>query len=206
VSLYNETDARGIKPTPTVGMVGLVPNVADAVGAGFAAGRAIALLGVNTDEIGGSEYLDVVHGKQAGVPPRLDLAREAAVGGACRELVRSKLVASAHDCSEGGLAVTLAECCVQSPSLLGATVKLDDALRPDLLLFGEAPSRIVVSFDPEREAEVRAVAARHGAPFAVIGATGGRRLQIFAGSARLVDLAVDELSSAWRGGFARLLA
>jgi phosphoribosylformylglycinamidine synthase len=187
-------------------MVGLMPNAADAVGSSFDEGCAIALLGVNTDEIGGSEYLDVIHGKQAGAPPKLDVARELAVAGACRELVRARLVRSAHDCAEGGLAVALAECCVQGQRPVGATVKLDDTLRADLLLFGEAPSRIVISFAAEREAEVRAIAARHQAPIAVIGATGGRRLQIFQGAARLIDLGVEELTGAWRGGFRAVLA
>ena len=205
VSLYNETEGRAVKPTPTIGMVGLIPVAADAVGVGFEEGSAVALLGVNSDEVGGSEYLDRVHGKQAGVPPRLDTAREIAVGKACRAMVQGKLLRSAHDCSEGGLAVTLAESAIQparaGAASVGATIKLDDALRPDLLLFGEAPSRIVVSFAPEREAEVRAIAAREGAPFAVIGATGGRRLQIYQQSTHLLDVGVEELTAAWRGGF-----
>jgi len=85
-------------------------------------------------------------------------------------------------------------------------VKLDDALRPDMLLFGEAPSRIVVSFRPEREAEVKALAAKHGAPIAVIGATGGRQLQVFQQSARLVDAPVEELTAAWRNGFRTIVS
>ncbi|MDB4968434.1 MAG: Phosphoribosylformylglycinamidine synthase, synthetase subunit [Myxococcales bacterium] len=205
VSLYNETEGRAIKPTPTIGTVGLMPIAADAVGVGFEEGCTVALLGVNTDEIGGSEYLDRVHGKQAGVPPRLDTTREVAVGTACRNLVQAKLVRSAHDCSEGGLAVTLAESCIQparaGAASVGVTIKLDEPLRADLLLFGEAPSRIVISFPPEREAEVRAMAVRYGAPFEVIGATGGRRLQIYQQSTRVVDVPVDELTRAWQGGF-----
>jgi phosphoribosylformylglycinamidine synthase II len=206
VSLYNETDGKGIKPTPTVGMVGLLPVAADAVGAAFDDGCTIALLGVNTDEIGGSEYLEVVHKKQAGVPPRLDATRELAVGAAARALVRGKLVVSAHDCSEGGLAVAVAESCLLAGRPVGATLKLDDALRADLLLFGEAPSRIVVSFKPEREAEVRAVAAKEGVPLAVIGATGGHKLQIFQGPTKLVDVGWEDLSRAWRGGFRSLVS
>ena len=205
VSLYNETEGRAIKPTPTIGMVGLIANAADAVGPAFQPECAIALLGVNSDEIGGSEYLDAIHGKQAGTPPRLDLGRELAVGRACRALVAARLVTSAHDCSEGGLAVALAESCIQparpGAPLVGATVKLAESFRADLLLFGEAPSRIVVSYASEREAEVRAIAEREGAPMTVIGATGGRRLTIHQQSARVLDVAIDELATAWRGGF-----
>src|SRR6202012_751534 len=104
------------------------------------------------------------------------------------------LVVSAHDCAEGGLAVALAESCIAGN--LGATLKLDDVLRPDALLFGEAPSRIVVSFRPEREAEVRALAERCGAPMTLIGATGGRRLHIYQGAKQLIDAGVDELGGA----------
>jgi phosphoribosylformylglycinamidine synthase subunit PurL len=205
VSLYNETEGRAVKPTPTIGMVGLIDNAANAVGPAFQPDCSIALLGVNTDEIGGSEYLDVIHKKQAGAPPKLDTAREIAVGKTCRALVAARLIASAHDCSEGGLAVALAESCIvparPGAPLVGATVKLDETMRADLLVFGEAPSRIVVSFKPEREAEVRAIAAEHGAPMTVIGATGGKRLTIYQSSARVVDVALDELAGAWRGGF-----
>jgi phosphoribosylformylglycinamidine synthase II len=206
VSLYNETDGKGVKPTPTIGMVGLLPVAGDAVGSGFEDGCTIALLGLNTDEIGGSEYLDVVHKQQAGKPPALDVERELAVGRTCRTLVRDKLILSAHDCSEGGLAVTVAESCIGAAHPLGATLQLDDALRSDLLLFGEAASRIVVSFRPEREAEVRAVATRLGAPIAVIGATGGRRLQIYQRSTKIVDASVEELATAWRGGFRAIVS
>ncbi len=206
VSLYNETDGKGVKPTPTIGMVGLLPVAGDAVGAAFEDGCTIALLGLNSDEIGGSEYLDVVHKQQAGKPPALDVERELAVGQTCQALVRGKLIVSAHDCSEGGLAVTVAESCLGAAHSLGATIKLDDALRPDLLLFGEAASRIVISFRPEREAEVRAVATRHKAPLAIIGATGGRRLQIYQGSTRLVDAPVEELATAFSGGFRAIVS
>jgi phosphoribosylformylglycinamidine synthase len=108
VSLYNDTDGKSIKPTPTVGMVGLLGRARDSVGQAFGDGQAVALLGVNTGELGGSEYLKVVHGRVAGAPPRLEVAREAAVGRACRALVGAGLLAAAHDCSDGGLAVALA--------------------------------------------------------------------------------------------------
>jgi phosphoribosylformylglycinamidine synthase len=208
VSLYNETDGRGIKPTPTIGMVGLLPVAAKAVESAFVehgSTHAIALLGVNTDEIGGSEYLKVIHGQIAGVPPKLDVARERAVGAACIALGRAGLLASAHDCSEGGLAVALAESCVSGSRPIGATVKLSESLRPDLLLFGEAPSRIVISFDPAKEAEVRAIVAQHGAPFAILGATGGRNLSIYGPKGQLLEVPVADLSAAWRGGFRSLV-
>jgi phosphoribosylformylglycinamidine synthase len=208
VSLYNDTEGKSVKPTPTVGMVGLMPDASQAVGAHLPdddRALALALLGVNTDEIGGSEYLKVIHGRCAGAPPKLDLTGERAVGRACVALVRAGLLRAGHDCSEGGLAVALAEMCVSSGRPVGATVKLDGAMRADLLLFGEAPSRIVIAYDPARETEVRKLSADHGAPFAVLGAAGGRNLTIFSGNSRIVDVSVADLSQAWRGGFRSLV-
>ncbi len=199
VSLYNETDGRAIFPSPSVGMVGLLPRAAAAVGARWAGGAKIALLGVNTDEIGGSEYLATIHGLTAGAPPRLDLEREAAVGRACRALVGAGLLAAAHDCSEGGLAVALAECCFGDP-IVGAEVALPAGIRADLLLFGEAPSRIVIAYAPEQEAEVKQIALAHGAPFSSIGKTGGDVLSIRLGDDVAIARKVRELRDAYRGG------
>jgi phosphoribosylformylglycinamidine synthase len=199
VSLYNDTEGKSVKPTPTVGMVGLIANAAHAVGAAFEDGAAIALLGVNTDELGASEYL-AQKGIVAGKPPRLDVAREAAVGKACRALVAAQLLRSAHDCAEGGLAVALAEGCVLGRPV-GATLKLDDKIRPDALLFGEAPSRIIISFDSDKTDQVRALAEKHGAPFTVLGTTGGKSLVIEG----LVNLPVDALAEAYRAGFRKVV-
>ncbi len=204
VSLYNETEGRAINPTPTIGMVGLMPVARDAVGPAPADGNCIALLGANSDEIGGSEYLAQIHGRSAGVPPALDLAREAAVGKTCAQLVRAHLITGAHDCSEGGLAVALAECCIAGD--VGAAVTLKEPIRPDLLLFGEAPSRILIAFAPEREAEVRAIAQAQGAPLQIIGRAQGRSLAISSESTRLLDVPLPELSAAWRGGFAKVVS
>jgi phosphoribosylformylglycinamidine synthase len=206
VSLYNETEGRAIRPTPTIGMVGLIAVAADAVGPAWSEGDAIALLGTNTDEIGGSEYVATVHGRIAGRPPRLDAEREAAVGRACRTLGARRLLSAAHDCSEGGLAVALAESCIAGARPVGATLKLDDPLRPDLLLFGEAPSRIVIAFAPGRQAEVRAVAAAAGAPLTLLGTAGGASLRIDGAAGRLVDVTVATLQTAWRTGFLAIVS
>jgi phosphoribosylformylglycinamidine synthase len=207
VSLYNDTDGKSVKPTPSVGMVGLLDDAAKSVAAGLPrAGLEIALLGTNTDEIGGSEYLATVHGKVAGHPPKLDLARERAVGTACREMARASLLAAAHDCAEGGLAVTLAESCVIGAGVgasVGATITLTSDVRADLLLFGEAPSRIVIAYEPARSDEVAAIAKKHGAPLTVLGTSGGRSLTIKLGAKTAVDATVDSLATAYRTGFER---
>jgi phosphoribosylformylglycinamidine synthase len=212
VSLYNETEGRAILPTPTVGMVGLLEDVTVALGAGFpSAGLVVALLGVNTEELGGSQYLATVHGRIAGLPPRLDVERERAVGQACMALVRARLIRSAHDCSEGGLAVALAEACLVGPGPVGVSAELagaagaDGALRPDALLFGEAPSRIVISFAPEDTARVEAVVAEYKAPFSRLGTTGGQRIRFTSGGRALVDVALAEAARAYREGFRRIV-
>jgi phosphoribosylformylglycinamidine synthase len=205
VSLYTETDGRAINPTPTVGMVGLMRSVRDAVPTGFSDGHLIALVGVNSDEIGGSEYLALLHGCIAGPPPALDLGRERAVGRAAVALARARLVHSAHDCAEGGLAVALAECCLHPTTPVGATVRLTDPFRADLLLFGEAPSRIVLSFAEERRSQVEQICASEGAPFAVIGATGGRALTVDGPAGRLLSVPIEQLKGAYSQGFRRLM-
>jgi phosphoribosylformylglycinamidine synthase len=201
VSFYNETEGRAIHPTPTLAMVGLIEDVERAVTAHFKdPGDVVALLGRNTGEIGGSEYLKVCHGRVAGAVPRLDMDREKAVQRACLNMAREGLLRSAHDCSEGGLGVALAECCLFAR--VGATLTLSDDLRPDLLLFGEAPSRIVVSFSPANRAAVEALARECGAPLTILGETGGDRLTV----AHLVDLPLATLADAWETALARIVS
>src|SRR5690606_3540262 len=163
-----------IYPTPTIGMVGVLEDVTKHVTAGFSEpGDAIVLLGRNTDELGGSEYLKVIHGKVAGDAPAVDLDAEKALQEAMLELADGRLVRSAHDCAEGGLAVCLAESAIRDAERpLGVDVALDDDLAWTPLLFGEAQGRIVVSCAPERVEEVLAVARRHGVPAKRIGTVG----------------------------------
>ena len=152
VSLYNETvDSAGlpqaIYPTPVIGMVGLVEDVRKVCPTGWQKpGDIIYLLGSNSLTLGGSEYLATIHGLVAGKPPCVDFDLERAVQKACREGIKRGWINSAHDCSEGGITVALAECCL--PNHLGAQIHLNQAQtqqRLDELLFGEAASRILVS-------------------------------------------------------------
>ena len=204
VSLYNETDGVGIFPTPTCAVVGLVPDVRHTSTTWWKeAGHEIALLGTCTGEAGGSEYLAAIFGKTEGLPPRLDLAKEKAVQAAVRELVRAGLVASAHDCAEGGIAVALAESCVMGAPEggLGAKVKIPGGARADLLLFAEDPSRVVISYDPAKRGEVEAIAKKAGAPFAVLGSVGGDALEI----EDALRVPVRELARTWRTGLTKVL-
>jgi phosphoribosylformylglycinamidine synthase II len=143
VSLYNESPAGAVDPTPTVAMVGLIDDEAHITTQFFkAAGDVIILVGEIGDEMGGSHFLKVCHGRKEGLPPRLNVARELAVQKTVRELIRAGLLRSAHDCSEGGLAVALAESCFNPAGLLGAEIDLPPSIKN---LFNESQSRIVIS-------------------------------------------------------------
>src|SRR5690606_25098291 len=143
VSLYNENPRGAIYPTPTIGMVGLVEDLAHVTRSAFqGTGDAIVQLGRNTDEIGGSEYLRTIHGLVAGDAPALDLETERSLQQALLEAIRSGLVRSAHDCSDGGLAVALVEGAIGGDSLFGIDVELADELPEAALLFGETQSRV----------------------------------------------------------------
>ncbi|MFL5580511.1 MAG: phosphoribosylformylglycinamidine synthase subunit PurL, partial [Gemmatimonadaceae bacterium] len=171
VSLYNESPTGAVYPTPVVGMVGLVESLEHVTrSAWHSDGDAVVLLGDCTGELGGSEYLHRVHGVVAGAPPRCDLAAERAVIDAVLEAIGAGLVSSAHDCSDGGLAVALAECAVmERDRTVGADIDLSafDALPERAVLFGEAQARVVLS-TASADALI-AVARRHGVPARRIG-------------------------------------
>jgi phosphoribosylformylglycinamidine synthase subunit PurL len=201
VSLYNETDGQAILPTPMIGMVGLMDDCALNAGCSFlGAGDRVAVIGgLGNGHLGGSEYLFVVHGHSKGLPPPLDFARERAAQKAVRRCVREGLLRAAHDCSDGGLAVALAEMCFGKD--LGCRVALRSTLRPDALLFGEDASRIVISYAPSRRAEVEAVCRAEGAPLEEIGEVGGPVLRIDG----VLEAKVGELKEAWSGAIPALV-
>jgi phosphoribosylformylglycinamidine synthase len=189
VSFYNETAGEGaIPPTPTIGMLGLLEDVRRAVRIAFRAeGDAIFLLGDAPGELGASEYLAVCFGLERGSPPALDLSRERALCGLLVEAAELGLLCSAHDVSEGGLAVALAECSIASG--LGLEARLPGTLRADLRLFGETAGRAVVTLAPGREGELAALAERAGIPIFPIGRVGGARIRIEPGLDLELELA-----------------
>jgi phosphoribosylformylglycinamidine synthase len=210
VSLYNETEGQAILPTPTVAMLGLVEPLERTCRSAFRqVGDVIAVVGSLRGEVGGSEYLAAVHGKEAGRPPSLDLTAEMAVQATVRQAVREGLLSSAHDCSDGGLAVALAECCMMSepppgggaPAWFGAAVRVPFPRRKDFVLFGEDASRIVISLPHGSYARLEEIARGAGAPLVKLGAVGGDRLEIQGA----MSVAVAELATAWRDGIPRVL-
>ncbi|MEK8204640.1 phosphoribosylformylglycinamidine synthase subunit PurL [Paenibacillus sp. FSL L8-0696] len=197
VSLYNENTTGSIYPTPVVGMVGLVADTDHITTQGFKQeGDSILLLGVTKAELGGSEFQYAVHGVTEGRPPALDLATEKKLLNAVLTSIRGGLVRSAHDLSEGGLAVALAESCISGG--IGANVELSaNGLRSDVVLFSESQSRIVLTAAPERAEELKAAIAASGVPVEIIGTVGGDRLRVNLDGVSALDEAVAELKFVW---------
>jgi len=196
VSFYNETQGEGIYPTPTVAMVGIIPDINLHQTQWFKDdGDVIVMLGKIYEELGGSEYLAVVHGIEEGMPPGIELDLEIAVQNTCLEVIQKGIIKSAHDCSEGGIAVALAECCFSGPKFnRGATVNISKNMRGDCLLFGESQSRIIVSLDKGNLDHFKEIAGKNKAPFNIIGRVGGDRLVIN----ELIDCPVEVLKQRWK--------
>ncbi|HEX2271122.1 MAG TPA: phosphoribosylformylglycinamidine synthase subunit PurL, partial [Pyrinomonadaceae bacterium] len=214
VSFYNETEGRGILPTPVIGMVGLIEDVRRMIQPGFKKhGDVIALLGTTQDDLSTSEYAVSVAGsttaeiEASGRVPELDLEREQAIQNACLEAAEAGLLLSAHDCADGGLAVALAESCFSSlgREAIGARVDLEGTLSPTSLLFSESPSRIVVSFDQAVVDQIREIAERQNAPFTILGHVGGNSLRVVVDEQEVLNADIAELESAWRNGLSRKL-
>ncbi|AZS13760.1 phosphoribosylformylglycinamidine synthase subunit PurL [Paenibacillus lutimineralis] len=197
VSLYNENSKGAIYPTPVVGMVGLVHDTDHITTQGFKnEGDAILLLGDTYGELGGSEFQAVVHGVTEGRPPQLDLNKEKSLLNAVLKAIQSGLVQSAHDLSEGGLAVALAESCISGG--LGAHVELPTSdLRADIALFSESQSRILLSASPNHADELVQLIAQHGVPVRVIGRVEGGDLVVHANGAAVVNRPVQTLKQVW---------
>jgi phosphoribosylformylglycinamidine synthase len=215
VSFYNETEGRGILPTPVIGMVGLIEDVRRTIQHGFKThGDFIALLGVTNDDLSISEYAATIEGHTTvemirdGRVPVIDLERERSVQEACLRAAEAGLLRSAHDCSDGGLAVALAECCFSSLNreAIGADVELTGTLPTPTRLFSESPSRIIISFDEGALGELEEITARASCQFTLLGRTGGNGLNIKADGEEVVNLPVSELEAAWRTSLATKLS
>ncbi len=195
VSLYNETSGEGsIPPTPTIGMLGRLENVAMRVPTGFTAeGDAVLLVGETLDELGGSEYLAVRHGIERGAPPRLDLLAEKRLHAFLVAAASQSLLHSAHDTADGGLAIAIAESAIFSG--IGVDVELPaGGLSTESLLFSETASRAILSTSVTQVDELVGLATTHAVPITVVGKTGGDRIRLSPG----VDVALAEAQDVWR--------
>ena len=208
VSFYNETNGLSIYPTPMLGMVGLIEQADQAMTQWFKQdGDDIILLGSTREDLGGSEYLKIIHAREQGSPPLLNLDEEKALHECVLALVRGGLVQSAHDCSDGGLAVALTESCISGPDRkLGAVVRLAPGrIRKDAVLFGESQSRVVLSAKPAHRSAILDQAKRLGVPADVIGSVTGAQLTISLGDATMVDASVSTLHDRWALSIERTL-
>jgi phosphoribosylformylglycinamidine synthase subunit PurL len=204
VSLYNETDGRAIYPTPVIGVVGVLEHADRVLARRFRGpGDAIVLFGTGRGELGGSEYLKVCYDRVCGLPPALDLAAERALQVLLVSLAGDRLLRSANDCSDGGIAAAIAESCFDTNGM-GAEASIDavavaqaTGLNEAAALFGESATRVVASVTPDDVATVLERAAGAGVPARVIGQTGGNLLRLVVGGRTAIDLSVDEAERIW---------
>jgi phosphoribosylformylglycinamidine synthase len=205
VSLYNETHGTPIHPTPTIAMVGLLELWENHAVSHFTdAGYAVVLLGESREELGGSAWLALRRGLEAGLPPRVDLEHERRLHRLLARAVAERLLVSAHDVSAGGLALALAECCFTGERDVGVEIELADRIRPDALLFGESAGRVIVAA-PDA-GPLLAAAREEGVPARVVGRTGGTRLRIAgAGGAAWIDEPVAALRAIFERAIPRRL-
>jgi len=192
VSFYNESPEGAVYPTPIVGMVGLLDKLEYATDQFFKdEGDLIILLGKTEAELGGSQYLESIQGLVKGEIPELDLEKEKKIQETCLELIKAGLVKSAHDCSDGGLAVTLFESSIGN--LKGAEIKIETDLRAEELLFSETQSRIVISLAREDQGQVEKIIGE-SVEFQMIGEVKAGNLKIN----NLIDINIEEMKSKWK--------
>ncbi len=211
VSFYNETEGRGVLPTPVIGMVGLIEDVRRIVQPGFKnSGDIIALLGTTNNDLTVSQYAAVIEGRttdemiDGGSIAKINLETELAVQDACLRAAEEGLLMSAHDCADGGLAVAVAESCFSSinRAAIGAELDLIDSLPINARLYSETPSRIIVSFKEDTLGQMQEIAAQAGCALTLLGRTGGPDLIIKADGAEVINLNLKELETAWRTSLA----
>ena len=200
VSLYNETKGEAIYPTPTIAVVGLIEDQNRIMTQGFKkSGDQIALIGFTMEEMGGTEYLKIMFDRSEGKPPVLDRKHEKQVQDFCWELIQKGFISSAHDCSEGGLAIAVAESCFSyGGQTLGATLTLESTLRNDTLLFGETQSRIIISFPEERINEIEDLAMTFPVDFSLIGKVGGSHFTVTVNEEEVIKQEINILKEIWK--------
>ncbi|MCZ6684718.1 MAG: phosphoribosylformylglycinamidine synthase subunit PurL [Candidatus Dadabacteria bacterium] len=202
VSFYNETEGTAIYPTPTVGMVGLIEDMDKHMTQWFKdEDDIIVLLGETKEEFGGSEYLKQIHGRVCGIPPSLDLDKELKLIRTLLQGSQEGIIKSAHDISEGGLALAISESCFTPSGLKGVEIKIPQSIRDDALLFSESQARAIISLDEQNIAKIKELTKRCGVPMKIIGSVNGTRLFI----EDLIDIPISKAYSKWALGFENIL-
>ncbi len=197
VSLYNQTGSEAILPTPTIGAVGVLDDVNLHTGSAFGKSGTVYLIGAATASLGGSEYLSNLHGMMAGAPPAVEIDLELSVQEATRQAIRRRLILAAHDCSEGGLAVAIAESCIGGGiggKFNFGQIALENNNRIDQNLFGEAASRVILQAKPGMEADLEALLSEHQVPFFELGTVDGTTIIIDG----ICEVPLSSAETAWR--------
>jgi phosphoribosylformylglycinamidine synthase II len=198
VSFYNQTGDTAVYPTPTIGMVGLIDEIEKHITQWFKDdGDVIILLGETKEEFGGSEYMKQIHGLVSGPPPKLELDAESGLIKTLLEASDRGIIKSAHDLSEGGAALSIAESCFTPEGPVGATIELSRAVRDDALLFSESQARAIISLDNKNTGILKKITESNNVPMIIIGRVGGTRLII----KDLIDIPITEAWRAWASGF-----
>ncbi|MBK7994881.1 MAG: phosphoribosylformylglycinamidine synthase subunit PurL [Blastocatellia bacterium] len=214
VSFYNETEGQGIYPTPVLGMVGLIDDLKNLITSNFkATDEIILLLGETKEDLGASEYLSTIYGQIIGQVPKLDLSYEQQVQKLCLQAINRGLVSSAHDVSDGGLLVALAECCLMTQGnspIIGASIDLDLTAFQDIslaaTLFGESPSRIIVSVKFDNLLAIEELAKEYGILLTPLGRTCKDSFTVRIEQKEILNLQVDKLQLDWQESLGKLLA
>jgi phosphoribosylformylglycinamidine synthase len=202
VSFYNETEGTAIYPTPTIGMVGLIEDMHKHMTQWFKdEGDIIVLLGETKEEFGGSEYLKQIHGRVCGTPPSLDLDKELKLITALLKASEEGIIKSAHDISEGGLALAISECCFTPSGLKGVEIKIPRLIRDDALLFSESQARAIISLDEHNITKIKNLTETYDVPMEIIGRVSGARLFIEG----LINIPISKAYSKWALGFENIL-
>ncbi len=206
VSFYNESPTASVFPTPVIGMLGVIDDLKHITTAPFKSpGDLVFLIGQTIGDIGGSEFLALLHNMTAGDAPQLDLGFERAVQKTVLEAIQDGIIRSAHDCSEGGIAIALAECCFLAPSgYLGATIRTDPGTRrKDFAYFAEDQSRIIVTVEPAHADRLQDIAAALGVPATHIGEVTAEAILRIDGE---IEVGVEELADLYYGCIGRLVS
>lgn len=202
VSFYNESEGVAIYPTPVVGMLGLIDDVSKTCSSNFKDDNDLILIaGDTTNEIGGSEYLKVIHNIVAGPPPVLNLKKEKALQDFLLDAIKNGLLKSCHDCSDGGLAVCIAESCILGNIGADVDLNINPILQPSVSLFSETQSRAVMSIDEKNVAAFNSLAEQYGVPVYMLGRVGGSNLKID----DIINIKVETINVAWRNSIEKKL-
>ncbi|MEE9258574.1 MAG: phosphoribosylformylglycinamidine synthase subunit PurL [Nitrospinaceae bacterium] len=211
VSLYNETHGQAVFPTPVIAVVGLLEDMSQHMTQWFKySGDLIGLIGLSMEELGASEYLKLMFDRADGKPPNLEQKLEKKVQDLCRDLIHGGRVASAHDLSEGGLAVAAVESCITGPgNPVGARLNIHSTLRRDAVMFGESQSRILISFSGKHKETIEEMARKAEVEFSVIGEVGGGDFQVMINGQEFIKQDIQAIKKIWKnslGNYARQIS